>query len=175
MDVTANQTPDIPEIIKLQQKLDSVKIPPDLFEKATLMVKRASLAFKYGGQTSSFDQIANYIDVITSLPWFKRSEDILDIKHAGEILEKHHYGLHEIKDRILEYLSVMKLNKDKSNIMRAPILFFVGLVGSNIHGLIISVFKKENIKIFFLADHIFLHVGADVPEEDGFWHLPQKA
>lgn len=139
MDVTPTQNNDIPEIVKLQQKLDSVKIPPDLYEKASLMVKRASLTFKYGGQMSSFDQIANYIDVITNLPWSKRTNDNLDIKHAGEILEKYHYGLHEIKDRILEYLSVMKLNIDKTksansetskNLMRAPILFFVGLVGT---------------------------------------------
>ena len=102
------------------------------------MIDRASLVIKYGGQIGTFDQVANYIDWITNLPWDKRSDDNLDINHAKEILEKHHYGLHEIKDRILEYLSVMKLNIEQAkkentsshNFMRAPILFFVGLVGT---------------------------------------------
>lgn len=123
------------EISKLAQKLDSVALPPDLHEKASTMIKRIQLVLKYGGQLSTIDQVSNYIDWITNLPWGKSSEDNLDINHAKEILEHHHYGLQEIKERILEYLSVMKLNMQQSNnisdrIMRAPILFFVGLVGT---------------------------------------------
>lgn len=130
---------EIKEIAKLKQKLESASIPPDLREKAASMIDRAALSFKYGGFFSGFDQVASYIDWITSLPWDKRSNDNLDIAHAKEILEKYHYGLHEIKDRILEYLSVMKLNIEKANgnaslgnrnFARAPILFFVGLVGT---------------------------------------------
>lgn len=127
------------ELDKLRQKLNSVSLPPTLQEKASAMIDRIALSIKYGGLMSGFDQASNYIDWITNLPWNKRSVDNLDILHAKEILEKHHYGLSEIKDRILEYLSVMKLNIDKikpseasseHNFMRAPILFFVGLVGT---------------------------------------------
>jgi ATP-dependent Lon protease len=136
---TPAQTQDITELTKLRVKLDSVSLPPDLHEKATTMIERATLVIKYGGQMSTFDQVANYIDWVTALPWGKRGTDNLDIKHAKEILDKNHYGLQEIKDRILEYLSVMKLNIDQAksgqsdvqhNFMRAPILFFVGLVGT---------------------------------------------
>jgi ATP-dependent Lon protease len=140
MDTSAQQiSGEIKEIAKLKQKLESASIPPDLREKAASMIERAALSFKYGGFFSGFDQVASYIDWITSLPWDKRSNDNLDIAHAKEILEKYHYGLHEIKDRILEYLSVMKLNFEKANgnaslgssiFARAPILFFVGLVGT---------------------------------------------
>jgi ATP-dependent Lon protease len=127
------------EIDKLHQKLETSLLPHDLKEKAQGMLSRATISFKYGGMLSGFDQVANYIDWITSLPWSIRSPDNLDIKHAQEILEKHHYGLTDIKDRILEYLSVMKLNIDqaenskdllKHHFSRAPILFFVGLVGT---------------------------------------------
>jgi ATP-dependent Lon protease len=132
------QPSELTELDKLRSKLSGVTLPPLLLEKAETMIGRAATSYKYGGQFTGFDQTASYIDWITNLPWDKRSEDNLDISHAKEILEKHHYGLHDIKDRILEYLSVMKLEIDQSrtsvdirrNFMRAPILFFVGLVGT---------------------------------------------
>lgn len=136
------------ELTKLREKLKNITLPPDLLEKASTMIDRAALVIKYGGQIGTFDQVANYIDWITSLPWDKRSEDNLDINHAKEVLEKSHYGLHEIKDRILEYLSVMKLNIEQTktstsnaehNFMRAPILFFVGLVGTGKTTIAISI------------------------------------
>ena len=114
-------------------------MPSILLEKASTMIERAAMGFKYGGHLTGFDQVATYIDWIVSLPWDKRSPDNLDINNARQILDKYHYGLGEIKERILEYLSVMKLNTEsannnplaeKHNLMRAPILFFVGLVGT---------------------------------------------
>lgn len=128
MDNTA-PTPEISELTKIKDKVEHAELPPDLKEKALTLINRASLSFKYGGLFSGFDAVANYVDWITSLPWNKKSSDDLDISHAKDILEKHHYGLKEIKDRILDYLSVMKLNAGH-NITRAPILFFVGLVGT---------------------------------------------
>ncbi len=146
MDISA-QTFESKELTKLREKLKNTILPPDLLEKAVTMIDRAALVIKYGGQIGTFDQVAGYIDWVTSLPWDKRSQDNLDINHAKEILEKHHYGLKEIKDRILEYLSVMKLNieqakKDNTsshNFMRAPILFFVGLVGTGKTTISISI------------------------------------
>jgi len=137
MDSSA-QTLEIAELAKLKKKLETASVPADLHEKASAMINRAALSFKYGGQFSGFDQVANYIDWITSLPWNNRGSNNLDIPHAKEILDHNHYGLTEIKERILEYLSVMKLNIQRAksdasfnhNFMRAPILFFVGLVGT---------------------------------------------
>ncbi len=60
--------------------------------KALSMIDRAALSFRYGGFFSGFDQVANYIDWITALPWNKRSTDNLDINHAKEILEKGNYA-----------------------------------------------------------------------------------
>src|SRR3989338_146658 len=118
------------EIKVLEEKIHSATLPPDLRQKAVSMISRASLGFKYGGYFTGFDQVANYIDWIVSLPWDKRVEDNLYLAHAKSLLEKNHYGLKEIKDRILEYLSVMKLTRAESKFMRAPILCFVGLVGT---------------------------------------------
>lgn len=140
MDVTAQPQPlENEELVKIKQKLASVKLPPDLLEKAETLTNRAAMGLKYGGFFTGFDQVAGYIDWITSLPWYSKSTDNLNIAHAQEVLENHHHGLGEIKTRILEYLSVMKLNVDQAksdpsglghNFMRAPILFFVGLVGT---------------------------------------------
>ncbi|MBI2617417.1 AAA family ATPase [Candidatus Gottesmanbacteria bacterium] len=138
MDVTQKPL-DTEELAKLRKKVAEAPLPPELAEKASTLIDRTFLSLKYGGQITGFDLVANYIDWITSLPWNARSDDVLDINHAKDILDKHHHGLTEIKDRILEYLSVMKLNIEQSkthpdqpnhNFMRAPILFFVGLVGT---------------------------------------------
>jgi ATP-dependent Lon protease len=135
----SSQNTQINELDKLKTKLGAAIIPPDLRLKAETMIERATLSFKYSGYLSSFDQVASYIDWIVTLPWEKRIDDNLDLIHAKEVLDHNHYGLNEIKDRILEYLSVMKLNIDQAksdssiknhNMMRAPILFFVGLVGT---------------------------------------------
>lgn len=138
-DITQKQD-NLEEIKALEEKIGNAQLPPELRKKANSMIARASLGFKYGGYFTGFDQVANYVDWITSLPWEKRSEDNLDLNHAKEILERNHYGLKEIKDRILEYLSVMKLRREQNmteanetgilKFMRAPILCFVGLVGT---------------------------------------------
>jgi ATP-dependent Lon protease len=66
-----------------------------------------------------------YLDWILDLPWSVATEDSLDIAHAREVLERDHYGLEKVKNRILEYLAVRKLKND----MRGPILVFVGPPG----------------------------------------------
>lgn len=127
------------EIHKLQEKLGGVKLPPELKDKANEMVTRLVRLEKFGGFTSEYENTARYIEMIVSLPWVKESQDTLDLKHAEEILDRNHYGLAETKERILEYLAVVKLQKEKDikhvtgdwkKISRAPILLFVGLVGT---------------------------------------------
>ena len=71
--------------------------------------------------------IRSYIDWILDLPWQEFTEDNLDVQHANEVLEKNHYGLTKIKDRILEFIAVQKLKPQDS---RQPILCFVGSPGT---------------------------------------------
>lgn len=116
------------EVVELEKKVNSVVLPPELKEKALAMLQRLARMVQYGEYSAEYERTAYYIDWITNLPWDKRSEDILDLKRGQEILDRNHYGLGQIKERILEYMAVLKLRKEK--LMRAPILCFVGLVGT---------------------------------------------
>jgi len=128
------------ELAKLEEKIKSASLPPELEEKTSLMVKRLGRMLQHGGYSSEYERTSYYIDWITSLPWNKRSDDNLDLKHGRAIFDKNHYGLPEVKDRVLEYLAVLALRKEKNvdnekeegimKFMRAPILCFVGLVGT---------------------------------------------
>jgi ATP-dependent Lon protease len=70
--------------------------------------------------------IRNYLEWLVSVPWAKATEDNLDLEHAAKILDQHHYGLPKVKERILEYMAVRALAKEKH---RSPILCFVGPPG----------------------------------------------
>jgi len=130
------------EIVQLREKINLVTLPPELKEKVLLMVKRLGRMIKYGGYSTEYERTAYYIEWITSLPWVKRSEDVLDLKNAEKVLNKNHYGLQEVKDRVLEYLAVLALRMKKGKkigseagegimkFMRAPIIALVGLVGT---------------------------------------------
>ncbi len=120
------------EIEKLRSQLQTAELPANLREKAINQIDRINLTLKYGGNLSQIDITAKYIDWITALPWNKKTEDILDLKKAKEILDSNHYGLDKIKQRILEYLSVLIIQKKEmpSTPSHAPLLFFVGLVGT---------------------------------------------
>lgn len=120
------------EVSKLEKKVVSSTLPPELRERVLEMVAGLSRMARFGEYSSEYEKVSYYIDWITNLPWAKRSEDILDLKRAKEILDANHYNLEEIKERILEYLAVLKLQGKKTTqkTIKAPILCFVGLVGT---------------------------------------------
>lgn len=128
----------VKEVVELEKKIDANRFPPELKEKCLDLIKRLSRMIKHGEYSTEYERVAHYIDWVTALPWDKRSEDILDLKVAKEVLDRNHYGLEETKERILEYLAVMKLKREKGKeteegimkFMRAPMLLFVGLVGT---------------------------------------------
>lgn len=122
----------LPEIDKLRDSLQKAELPANLHDKAASQIERIQLTLKYGGSLSQLDITAKYIDWITNLPWDKKSEDVLDIQKAKGVLDKNHYGLEKIKSRILEYLSILIIQKQKAptGFFHAPSLFFVGLVGT---------------------------------------------
>ena len=119
------------DIQKLSDKIASISLPDDLSEKLAQIIARLEKISESINFLAEYDHAARYIDWIISLPWTKKTDDILDLGHARQILDQHHYGLGELKDRILEYLSVMMLNQRKPEAnFRAPILLLVGLVGT---------------------------------------------
>jgi len=121
------------EIKRIKSDVTSSELPQDLKEQVDLRLEQLLGLTDSPTFLPEFDRINKYIDWILALPWNKRTQDNLDLEHAREILDKNHYGLSEIKSRVLEYLSVMKLKQEKGegeDILRAPILCFVGLVGT---------------------------------------------
>jgi len=130
-----NSAPALIEDIRLlEEKLKTAKIPDDLHQKTNAMVERLVKFASSQGYSQEYDQVARYLDWIVSLPWEKRSEDILSLDHAKKILDVNHYGLNNIKERILEYISVANLKRNKqdpnSYFPKAPALLLVGLVGT---------------------------------------------
>jgi len=120
------------EVEKLKTRLQSVTLPANLHDKALEQIERINLTLKFGGNISQLDITAKYIDWITNLPWDKKTEEILDIQKAKQILDKNHYGLEKVKSRVLEYISVLIMKKKgmPTGTLHAPTLFFVGLVGT---------------------------------------------
>ncbi|MCL5784696.1 MAG: AAA family ATPase [Patescibacteria group bacterium] len=91
------------------------------------------------GYKIEFDRELEYINFVATLPFQSLSQDILDLHRATEILDKNHYGLKTVKDRILEYLSTLILNSRNQHQMHSQVLAFVGLVGSGKTSLAYSI------------------------------------
>ena len=127
-----DETNSLSEIEKLKTLLQSADLPSLLHDKAAEQIERIYLTLKHGGNLSQLDITAKYIDWIVNLPWNKKTADILDINHALQVLEKNHFGLEKIKQRVIEYLSVLVLQKQQMSRedLHAPNLFFVGLAGT---------------------------------------------
>ena len=122
------------QISLLSAKTNETALPQELKNRISSRLDRFAKMVESADLFDDLERLENYLDWITNLPWDKRSEDILDLQKTKEVLDKNHYGLEEVKERIQEFVSVMKLNRDqgtdKERVMRAPILCFVGLVGT---------------------------------------------
>ena len=110
------------EIEEFRTKIVKAKIPVEVQKEADKQLSRLGQMHPDAAEASI---IRTYLDWIVELPWSKSTRDKLDIKRAKQILDEDHYDLEKIKDRILEYLGVRKLNKQ----MKGPILCFVGPPG----------------------------------------------
>lgn len=121
------------EIKVLIDRVTNADLPDKLRELVLIRLNQLAKLTNSPSFLPEFDSMIRYIDWITILPWNKKTQDQLDLENARKILDTHHYGLDEIKTRVLEYMSVMKLKQEKGetkDIYRAPILCFVGLVGT---------------------------------------------
>jgi ATP-dependent Lon protease len=91
------------------------------------MVKTA----QYGGFSAEFESVSKYVDWIAGIPWNTFTKDNISLANVKKTLDKHHYGIEKVKERILEYVSIMKLRMDQSGgeAVDAPVMCFVGLQG----------------------------------------------
>lgn len=115
-------SPHEQEIKELQEKAAQKKWGKnisDVFDKELKKLQRMN------PQAAEYSIQMNYLDTLTDLPWDEFTEDNFNLDHSQKILDEDHYGLENIKERIIEYLAVLKLKND----MKSPILCFVGPPG----------------------------------------------
>ena len=113
---------DMEELDKLQEKAEKKKWPEstkEIFDREMIKLERQN------PNSPEYSTQLNYLQFMVDLPWEEYSKDNLDLKHAKKVLDKAHYGLDTVKERIIEYLAVLKL---KGN-MKSPILCLYGPPG----------------------------------------------
>ncbi len=111
-----------PDIAALRERLVQSKIEGEARERTEREMKKLARMTMHSPESSVS---VNYIEYMLSLPWGKRTEKKVDIKKARAVLEGDHYGMHDVKDRLLEYLGVRALNPD----VKSPIICLVGPPG----------------------------------------------
>ncbi|MBF0550191.1 MAG: endopeptidase La [Deltaproteobacteria bacterium] len=110
------------EVGELREKIVKSKMPQEAEKEANKQLSRLEQMHPDAAEAS---MVRTYLDWLVEVPWSKGTKDKLDVKRAKQILDEDHYDLEKVKERILEYLSVRKLNKN----MKGPILCFVGPPG----------------------------------------------
>ncbi len=110
------------EIAEFNAKIKKAKMPKEAENEATKQLKRLEQMHPDAAESSI---VRTYLDWLVEIPWSKSTKDRLDIKQAKKVLDDDHYNLEKVKERVLEYLAVRKLNRD----MKGPILCFIGPPG----------------------------------------------
>ena len=113
---------DATDVDELRERLDALPLCDEARKKAEKELERLS---HMAPGTPEIGVSSTYVEWILDLPWGKTTEDNLDLKRARRVLNEDHYGLERVKERIIEYLAVLRMKKD----MKGPILCFVGPPG----------------------------------------------
>jgi len=121
------------------EKIENIKMPEEVKEKS---IKEAERLRRLSPSSAETGVIRNYLEWIIELPWDIQTKDKLDIKKSRKILDDDHYGLKDVKERILEYLAIRKLAKN----MKGPILCLVGPPGVGKTSIAKSIARAMNRK-----------------------------
>jgi ATP-dependent Lon protease len=132
------------EIDELKKKIEQAKMPKEVEEKAVQELKRLEAMPPMSAEATVS---RNYLDWLIAVPWFKKTRENRDLKHAEAVLNEDHYGLEKIKDRILEFLAVRSLVKKP----KATILTFSGPPGVGKTSLAKSIARAMNRKFVRLS------------------------
>lgn len=149
------------DIRELEERIEAAGMPEEADKEARRELNRMK---RMPIQAAEYSVIKTYLDLMVSLPWQQTTEDNLDIAHARQVLEEDHYGLEEIKDRIVEYLAVRKLRaerkaeREEENVQdkirrerEGVLLCFVGPPGVGKTSLGISIARAMGRKFVRLA------------------------
>ncbi|HWY79864.1 MAG TPA: AAA family ATPase [Candidatus Sulfotelmatobacter sp.] len=126
------------QIRALGEKVEKSAVPSEMRKLLTDRIARLALIRNGAGYMSStyimeYESTQRYVNWVTGYPWAIKSQDILDLKKAKEILDQDHYGLDMLKNRMLEYIASIMLNLQNNGpnfATQSPILCFVGLAGT---------------------------------------------
>jgi len=132
------------EIDELRGKIRKTKMPKDVRKEAIKQLKRFEMMHPDASEATI---VRTYLDWIIDIPWRQSTQDKLDLPEALKVLDADHYGLEKVKERILEYLAVRKLNKST----KGPILCFVGPPGVGKTSLGRSIARAMGRKFFRLS------------------------
>tara|TARA_R110002110_G_scaffold14698_1_gene67625 strand:+ start:42464 stop:44875 length:2412 start_codon:yes stop_codon:yes gene_type:complete len=132
------------ELDELQGRIDEAKMPDEARDKAMAELGKLKMMSPMSAEASV---VRSYIDWMVSVPWAKRSKVKHDLKRASTILDEDHYGLEEVKDRILEYLAVQKRVRK----VKGPVLCLVGPPGVGKTSLGESIARATNRKFVRMA------------------------
>ena len=132
------------EVDELQTRIDEAKMPAEALEKANSELSKLKMMSPMSAEASV---VRGYLEWLVGVPWKKRSKIKHDIKRAQTILDQDHYGLEEVKDRILEYLAVQKRVRK----LKGPVLCLVGPPGVGKTSLGESIAKSTNRKFVRMA------------------------
>ncbi|MEM9622023.1 MAG: endopeptidase La [Pseudomonadota bacterium] len=113
---------DDEEIAEIRQQLKEAKLPDTVQHEVDRELKRLG---RMSANAADYQVARAYLELVAELPWHATTADNLDLAHAQQVLDEDHFGLEEVKERILESLAVMQLNPDS----KAPIICFVGPPG----------------------------------------------
>ncbi len=131
------------EIEELKAKIKKAKMPEKAEEETVKQLRRLE---QMHSDSSEASIIRTYLDCIVELPWKKSTKDFLDIEKSAQLLDKNHYGLDKVKERILEYLSVRKLNPG----LKGQIICFAGPPGvgkTSLGQAIAKAMKRKFVRI----------------------------
>lgn len=127
------------EVEELTRRIESAGMPKEAKEKAEAELGKLKMMSPMSAEATV---VRNYIETLTNVPWKKRSKIIRDLSKAETVLEEDHYGLEEVKDRILEYLAVQQRVRK----MKGPVLCLVGPPGVGKTSLAKSIARSTNRK-----------------------------
>lgn len=128
------------DLMEYEQRLEKKKLPQEAQEKVLKEMKRLRTLHPASAETGV---IRNYIEWILDLPWSKKTRDRKDLSYARQVLDDDHYGLEDVKERIIEFLAVRKM---ASKTMKAPIICLVGPPGVGKTSIARSVARSLNRK-----------------------------
>ncbi len=120
------------EIQELKDRTSQAMMPEEMRLKVAKEIVALERSVELGSYDEKYEKVSKYINWVLKVPWEAETEDRLNIEQAKTIFNKHHYGMQQVKDRFLEYLSVLKLKRTQfsDSEFRAPVLLLVGLVGT---------------------------------------------